>query len=538
METETIPTAIEYKMLKLRHPEYDEDLWAKCRAFYAGGKALLGDKRLLESVFPKHMAEESTIYEERKARAYYIPYAGEIIDAIAAALFGEPIKMRSDPESHDSFYDEFIEDCSPPAGRKMPLNDLLRRQLITALLCRQAWTLVDLPERPVGLDAPTSMGEEEQAGLLDAYACPIDPECVIDWEETEDEELLWALIKHKERKRKDIGGDRKMVTERYTHYTATDFRVYEITYHEDKPPQDADMVPLVRSGPHSFGRVPLLRLDVGEGLWAMGKILPIAVAHFNLRNGLNWTELKSLFPILAAFLGPEEAMNPATDDPNRAVNQRFGQGRIATFAANDRLEYVSPDSGPFKAAMEDLAGLRDEMHRVLHHMALSVENSAAALQRSAESKQIDQAATAVILRALGQFVREHAVEIFVMVGVGRVDPESEWYAEGAERFNEQSIEALIEQAGTVETLQIPSATFKRLWSFMIARRLLGENATDEDLEDIRAELEENISNEDFASESMPKASELPPPPQEPTDGEDDGEDDGTNADGEGEPQAG
>lgn len=487
----------EYRYFKVRHLEYNANLWAKCRAFYAGGESLLGDKKLLQQVFPRHLHEEDFVYDERVSRAYYIPYAGEIVDAIVAALFGEPLSVEIEP-TPDPFYDEFFKDTSPPAGRKTPLNDLAKKQVLTALLCRKSWTLVDLPDVPPDVGAPASLADQEKAGTLDAYACALDPEMVLDWEETEDGELTWVLVLHVERKRDGLESTRNKVREEYTEYTADGWKRYFIEYKVGKPPQDTDDVALLDEGPLSFGRVPMVRLDLGEGLWCMGKIISIAIAHFNLRNALSWAELKSLFPLLAAYLGGEEVLNAATEDPNRALNQKYGQGRIAQFGEKDRLEYTTPDAAPYSIAMQDLNGLRDEMHRVLHHMALSVDNSAAALQRSGVSKQVDQAATAVILRAIGQLVRDHVEEVYEMVREGRGD--KEWTsvaARGMEKFNEQAVEVLVEQATTVDAVSIPSATFKRRWCFQLARRLLGDNATEEDLEQIAEELEENIANEDF-----------------------------------------
>lgn len=488
---------MQYKLLKQRHPDYDARYWDECRAFYAGGKRLLGDRKLMERVFPTHLAEADWVYAERCKRAFYVPYAGEIIDAICAALFGEEIRVRFDPEGVDPFYDSFFDDTSPPKGRKTSLNELMKQQILTALICRQAWTLVDLPGTPdYEGEEPASLADEEQAGRLNAYACAIDPEMVLDWEETEDGELEWALVLHRTQRRAGLEEERNVVREEYTYYTQTEWSRYAIEYKEGEPPSDKDEAEEIGRGPLSFGRVPLIRMTLTEGMWAMGKILPIARAHFNLRNALTWAETKSLFPSLVVKLGEENMAASSTDDPDRAINQRYGPGYVVVLGPDDEAMYVGPDTSPFSFASEDCNGLRDEMHRVLHHMALSVDNSAAALQRSADSKQVDHAATAVILRFLGQVVREHVSETYEYVAGCRGDAEINPIVEGMEKFDEQSLDALIEQAGVVETLNIPSATFKKLWDYRLASRLLVD-ATDEDLEEIRDELDKNVANEDY-----------------------------------------
>jgi len=488
-----------YKQLKYRHPEYDAKYWRKCRAFYAGGKRLLEDRRLMKECFPRHLSETPTVYKERCDRAFYIPYAGEIINSLVAGLFGEELKIEGDPKP-DEFYDDFWEDCSPPGGRRQTLNELLKQQVLTSLLCRRAWTLVDLPDVGYDENGPVEFvtaAQEEEAGALDAYAVPIDPEMVLDWEESEDGELIWALILNTSQRRDSIEADRSITRDEYTYYTADTWERYVVEYAPGKEPQDEEEIDPVAGGAHTFGRVPLARLEVDEGMWAMGKILPIAIAHFNLRNALSWAEYKSLFPVLAAFKQPMDPLNPNSEDPDRDVNQVYGQGRVVGFANQDRLEYVGPDSGPFGVAMQDLNNLRDEMHRVLHHMALSVDNSAAALQRSAENKQVDQAATAIILRALGLCVREHTRDIYELVESGRVEDEHTWTVEGMEKFDEINVDSLVTQAETVDTVSIPSATFKQRWTYMLARRLLGDTASQEDLDAIKKELEENITNEQF-----------------------------------------
>ncbi len=484
-----------YKHFKVRHPEYDRPLWSKCRAFYAGGETLLRDERVMEECFPPHLSEQSKVYKERSKRAFYIPYAGEIINSICAGLFSEELKVSAAGKM-DGYYEEFMDDCSPSGGKEMSFVDLLKKQMLNALLCKRAWTLVDLPEFD-GAEEVSNLKEEEELGLDDAYAVPIDPEMVLDWEDNDQGELEWALICNKTQRRGDITEDRGICREEYTLYYPDRWERYVVEYPIGVPPKPEAEIELVGEGPHSFGQVPLLRLELDDGMWAMGKILPIAIAHFNLRNALSWAEYKSLFPVLASFKQGIDAMNPITEDPDRDVNAVLGQGYIMSLAEKDKLQYIGPDSAPFSAAMSDLDNLRDEMHRVLHQMALSVDNSGAALQRSAQSKQVDQQATAIVLKSLSQMVIEHALQIMSTVQAGRVEEKYEWNTEGMDSYDEISLGGLFEMAETLDTIQIPSATFRQIWTYNLARRALGTNATDEELEKIRKELESNITNEMF-----------------------------------------
>lgn len=500
-----------YKKLSQKNPEWDGPYWRRCRALYAGGKKLLKDPQVMHDIFPPHLAEKPTVYAERCRRAYYIPYAGEVIDMITSATFSEDLKMMAEPKA-DPWYEDWVKDVSPPGGAKQNLQQFLKEQMTTALLCKRAWTLIDLPtvedvvgraqEAGTGLpvaQAPAgSLAEQEKMGLLNAYACPIDPEAVWDWECDRDGRLQWILIHYVQAKRVGIDGDRDTIKEQWVYYTATTWERYEISYHRTRPPADGIEVPKVAEGTHSFGSVPVLRLELPDGLWAMGKIESIAVAHMNKRNALSWSQYKSLFPVLTHFAGPPDVMNPITEDPDRALNQTIGQGHVFQLGDKDRLEFVGPDAGAYAIAAQDLKDLRDEMHRVVHQMAMSVDNSAAALQRSGESKQVDQAATAIVLRELGKVVREHSIEMHELVGAGRQDPEVEWVVEGMDGYSDTSTESLVTMGQTLELVPIPSATFQREWKIQIARRVLGDSVNEEKLDLIRKELEANITNEQYA----------------------------------------
>lgn len=504
-----VTTSLPYKTLNQRNPDWDGPYWRRCRALYAGGKRLLKDLSILKEVFPPHLAEKDHVYAERCKRAYYIPYAGEVIDMITSALFSEDLKMEAEPKA-DPWYDEWVDDVSPPGGSRQTLQEFLKEQITTALLCKRAWSLIDLPTiddvvqqaLKDGMAAesavPTTLADQEKLGMLDAYACPLDPEAVWDWECDRDGRLLWIVIHYQSSQRKDLTGDRNTITERWMYYSETEWQRYEISYLKTNPPVDATPVPLTGSGAHSFGAVPVVELTLTDGLWAMGKIESIAVAHLNLRNALSWSEYKSLFPVMAHFAGPPDVLNPITEDPDRALNQTIGQGHVLQLGDKDRFEFIGPDSAAYAIAQQDLNNLRDEMHRVVHQMAMSVDNSAAALQRSGTSKQVDQESASIVLREIGKVIREHAVTLFKMLQAGRQDPKDiTWTAQGMDGYSNTSVDSVVAQAGALEVVSIPSATFQQQYKFSVARRVLGDSVDEDVLEDILKELEANITNEAF-----------------------------------------
>lgn len=484
------------KKLRKTHPSYDAKEWRLIKAIYIGGKALLRDPAAMAELFPAHLSEHKLVYQERVKRAFYLPYFAEVLGNISAGVFSESLEYAiGDEELSDQYYKDFLTDCSPPGGQRCSFYQFLRDTLTDALKFKRAWALIDFPQEDL---APTNLAEEQERGLDRAYVIPLDIESVLDWEiDKLTKEFKWVIVRDIEQCRETPEDERDIVEEIFTVWYPTHWERYAIRYKIDNPPKPDVDVPLVASANHTFNRVPILCLDLKDDLAAGEKIFSACVAHFNLRNGLSWAEYKSLFPVPVAFLDAQNPLNPATDDPARAVTQTYGQGHMPTMAAGDRIEFVGPDSQPYSIALQDLAGLRDEIHRVLMQMAASVDNSGAALKRSGDSKAMDMQLTAKLLEAYANEVKELGLRILRTIEVGRSETPADWQAVGMSDYAGATLDGLLERAEIVDAVSIPSATFKRAWCFVLAQRLLGTGATREQLEEIKSELEENITNEQF-----------------------------------------
>jgi hypothetical protein len=495
------PSSLEYGTLAgQHHPEYDPNYWARCRALYSGGKALLQNPAVLAQVMPKMPNEERETYQLRQQLAYYLNYSGAIIDIIVAELFQERLALSGDPEL-PPFYDKFVQNVAPAGSSILSLNDFLRRQTLTALQCQRAWTLIDLPRPPAS--GFLTRGEEEASGQLRACATAIEPECIQDWHMNADGRLDWALLHWARQDRLTISDSREWIIEEFKYYDRESWGLYRTEpYKADHPPREHDIIPAVDGGALSFGQVPLIPLELSEGLWAMGKLESIARAHMNKRCGLTWAMRSHCYPILAFFGGKDDPLNPLQTGANRAVEQVYGPGRLNQFGAEDRLEFVAPPADTYALIAQDLKDLRDEMYRVTHHMAMSVDNSAAALQRSAASKQTDRISTCIVLAALGKYMSAHVGEMIRMIAAGRKDANVNPVVTGMEEYESEGIGALLEQAQIIELVGSHSPTFRRKFEFMWSKQTLGDDASEEDLESVRNDLEKNISDEELA---------LPPP---------------------------
>ena len=509
--------SVTYGDLTQSNPEYKPGQWARHRALYAGGYELLGNRTILSQIIPQNPREDPGTYAARLNVAEYVNYVGEILDFIVASLGADALTMEAKPPA-PPFFSEFQKATD---GHQMTLSSLMRKQILTALVTRRAWTLVDLPPTNEGA-VIESAADEEQLDSLRALAFPVEPESVVDWGESPSGTIEWAIVKMVSMDRVGLTGKRGVVTERYTYYDKVSWQRYDVAYAKAKgPPTPNTKILLADRGDHSFGAVPLVPLELPEGLYALAKLANIAESMLRKRSGINWMQQRCFYPQLVAYLGPElsqgEIPAVAAQDPGRATSQTYGVMRVVQFGDKDKLEYLSPDTEILTTAATDLKDGRDEMHRIMSHMALATDNSAAALQRSGDSKGQDKASAAVILGELGRIAREHAVAVCSLASAGRKDPETTWTAHGMETFETADAVSVGIEATAFQELDVwkASQTGRVLYGFRVWKTMLQGSATPDDLKAIHADLEE------AAEEEAERTSTIPPPKGDATDNDGD-----------------
>lgn len=510
------PLSLTWAHLRNRHPDHDAAYWRQLRALLEGGKRLLRDADLMNALFPPHADEDLDVYEARKARAFFLPYPGEIIGDLVGLLDQDPVDVRAQrDETLDPFYTgTFLTDCDRKGTAVTGFVQVVAREALTV---GRAWVLCDLPVPDPDKPA-ASLLEQEQREDLRAFVSLVEAERVLDWEDDDDGCLLWCVVHQCTKRRADPAQRRDAVTEVFVVYTATHWHRFVVTYPEGKAPRDDEVFAPVQAGAHTFGRVPVLRFDMPEGLWAMDKLFGAARAVLNQRSALSYAQLKHLFPILTAHLGPEmggggSVPSEAQQNPARATEQTYGVGRVHVFGKDDVLKYTSPDSSVFSFAAQDLKDLRDEMHRVTYTMAASMEGSSAAAGRSGESKREDRTAKERVLAHLGVRLCAFLKRLLRTVATGRGDADSAdaFVVTGLASFDEVSSSEAIADAQIIDGLKIPSATFQRVHRKALARKILARDATPDEMEKIGKEIDSNTSDEEFAG-LPPRTGPVVPPP--------------------------
>lgn len=484
-----MPTIAE---LNQRHPSCNIERTKDLEALYRGDECF--DARI-SHFLPKWELETEDRYALRKKIAHYRNYLGAVIDYFAALLFSGKVTAIAKTEDGkdvadpDPYYTEFREDCD---GDGKDLEAFFKERLTEAMVHRCSWFSIEHPSDQ-GFP-PENAAEFEERKLGNCELCAIPFGDVYDWECDSDGRLEWALVHSIEAKRAGLSGGRTAVVERWTHYLPDRVDVYGISYDTKSPPNQDTVVPLrpAEGYTHRFGCVPVQCLEVPIGLWAANRLRTPQLAHFRASNAQTWSLATSCFSMLVFYSAI------AREDLGKVI---AGAGKGFFLGQGDKAEWVAPPSAHFGALDEEIKAQKDEIFRLAHQMALGVENNAAAIGRSAESKASDSEATRVILEAYGELVVESMERVYDLVSAVRGDA-YDWSVDGLGDFASADVGALV---GMLEKLEkfggIPSITWNSKNLAQIARALRPDLA-EEDHDKIAKEILEELQKKQDQADQM------------------------------------
>jgi hypothetical protein len=131
-------------------------------------------------------------------------------------------------------------------------------------------------------------------------------------------------------------------------------------------------------------------------------------------------------------------------------------------------------------------------------MAQGVNNNAAAVGRSGDSKAADAEATRVMLEAIGGYVRETIEQLYNMLSESRRD-ELVWSVNGLTGYSIVDVDGMLTAVSKAIDVGIPSETWGKEVRKRVALMLVPE--ADQPTRDaIVAEIEENYHQADDASD--------------------------------------
>jgi len=461
---------VRYSELCRTNADYDRSTLERYADLAAGGSQL---RAHIDRYLPRHAPMEPVeVWKARLEAAHYLNYAGPIAAQLSAWLFTAPFQATPDANA-DEWWSAWREDCD---GLSTDLRTFMRAPFLEALVSRSSWWQVAFPE-----GVATDAADWQAQGLGAARLVAIPALDVTAWRRDESGALEWVVTRQRVCGLEEWTDADEHTTETWTLWRADDApssrtaRQWSVRYDKAHKPRSGDTIPEVAPPWNPVGGIPLVELTLPRELWLMDRIGDAALESLRKRNALSWALDKSAFS------------TPVLKRKDRKRPPPLGTGYYVELGVEESLEWAAPPSSAYDALGGYAATLKDELYRVVSLMASGVDNNAAAIGRSGESKSADMRATEIVLSAYGAHVREAAQRTYSLVSAGRGETLS-WRVSGLDRYQVTDTTLLLDDAVKAAALGIPSATAQRELQKRAAAALLPD-ASEETLAAIRAEID-------------------------------------------------
>jgi hypothetical protein len=365
LDSALVPVAL----LNQQHPLYrlNKDLWTKLCLLYDGSPVIERNANLFLQQRPKEVAE---VYQGRLAFLTYQNILGTGLGWYVSKLFKDQLQIdikkdgtAIDGEGEDpewAYYDGFLNDCNRAGLSYSAAGQELFR---LAMLYRCAYILIDLP--PAVQQAPNAAEQK-----IEPYLSIFDPRCAYNWQCDSYGNLEWIVFHSETSETQFLRPD--VTVHRWYYYDRQQYRVYEYRSDDSGLASTPDSkARLVQRGPHSMadfpddpmdpaspvtGRVPVVKLELPEGLWLGGRCYLQCVDHLNTDNALKW----------ALFL-QNLAMPVVKSD--REMQPGLSETGFLQIGPNDDIAWMESSGKSFQLSADRLQCLREEIFRSMYLQA-------------------------------------------------------------------------------------------------------------------------------------------------------------------------
>jgi len=441
--------------LERRHPDYDGETLRRYELLFEGGAKW---RKHAKEFLPRHDVEPVEVHKRRLESARYLNYAAPIVGAFASWLFTGTVGVRVRGAEGDEL-PEWASGLKENASGRTDLDVLLGQSVSAALVSQRAFWKVEAAEPPPGL----SLAEWQSQGFGRVQLCCVPTERVTHWHADDEGRFHWLVEREECVELERFDGDEQRVVE-WTLWSATEApRKWRLVVDPRKPPTPETDVPEVsgdeRAELPTRPGVPFVCLSLPRELWALNLIADPIIAITQKRAALSWAIDRVCYAM------------PVLYSASRKPVGAMGAGYFLQLGKDDRFEYPAPPSTPFDVIENHISTLKDELYRVSQQMAAGVDNNAAAIGRSGDSKRTDAEATVVVLRKLGALVRD-AVERTFDLAAELLGVSERFAAFGLDSFRLEDVGSIVEVISGVELAGVQSPTLKAELHKQLASRAL------------------------------------------------------------------
>lgn len=440
-------------LLNLQHPTYRlyRDTWNDLALLYEGGPTL---RRNAERFLKQRPKEIQEVYQGRLSHFTYQNIISTGLGWYVAKLFKDTpevdIKLAGEAiappnaageggDEEYAYYDQFLNDCDRNGNTFAAFGQEMFRQ---ALLYRKCYVLIDLPP-----DVQQAENRGEQA--IEPYLQVFDPRTALNWQADNYGNLQWIVFHAQSALTLFLAPD--VQVDRWYYFDRSEYRIYERRSDEVRAAGDADdLARLVASGPHAMTelqRVPVVTLELPEGLWLGGRVLLQICDHLNTENVLKW----------ALFLN-NLAMPVLQSD--REFVQPLSETGFLQIGPNDKITWLENDGKSFELSAKRLECLREEIYRAMYLQAQGRSSSATGSVQSGYSKEMDMAPSRDVLNSFGTILRQSLQLILYLVAKIRADKTMDFDVRGLSYDDDPALNDLV-AAEQVLSLGIQSDTFHK-----------------------------------------------------------------------------
>lgn len=475
------------KTLRATSKAFKRDVLERYADLFEGGERF---REHLKRYLPQNEWEPDEAYNKRLSQAHYLNYCKPIGLYLSALLFSRPLTFDGVPETYTKEWAMNVD------GKGTALETFLRDRFVEALQFRTSWIRVAFPKPDA---EPRSRAEFEELGLDRPILEPLDPLTVVDWRRDERGELLWLKTHTKRCERLEPMDEVETVTEAFAIYRGQTVERWQISYREDKPPEDTVEVPQLTTESDVVGG--LIELTLPAVLHLMEHLASPALEHFRARNALAHQIRANCYEM------------PWMKLKSREKPPVMGAGYYGIIGTEEDIFYPEHGAVPYEVAAEYGRVLKDELHRVTNTMSLGVENNAASVGRSGESKAQDAKQTEQVLEAFAKVIRSVVALVLRMVAGAR-NEKLEPKIGGMSGYSLPDPKTTAEAAATLKTLGIRSVT-AIVEILMRAIEAYMPDLSHDVKRKIRQELEATTTAEDLIAEDKAMSGETDNPNDEP-----------------------
>ena len=443
----TLSNTVPITALDQKHPEWtlNKEAWDACETLYRGGVLI---RQQASKFLRKRPKELPDVYAFRCSMFSYENILGSGIDYYLASVFRKQpeidFKLRGPdgllydvtdiPDDARAYYLKFQEDCDTNGTR---ITDFYRNVLKNMLLYQKSWVLFDLPNE----SSPVSRWDQQN---LMPHLVGFGPQQVTNWGEDEHGNLEWVVIRTETERREWLKPSMKVT--RWYKFDQQYYEIYEATSSPGMGNADVQTAKLIDGGFHALaetGKVPVLRVEVPEGLWLANRVLPQVLDHLNSDNSYAFA-LYMANLAMPVIIG--KAQNTIT----------LSEAGYLQLPEGSTLTWTEPVGTSFERSHQRVASLREEIYRAMYLMPQGRSSEATASVQSGYSKFMEMAPSAEIQNLLGDIIRVSMERVLNFAAVVR-DDEVVFSVRGFSATLEPALEEIQEATGFM-SLNVRSET--------------------------------------------------------------------------------